>query len=113
MVRRLRESAENTPVKVLYGIELDWVPGRMDEVSREIQEEPFDYLIGSIHYVGDFAFDNPYEIEKWDSIGVDHVWNRYAGLMCEFVQNFKFDIMGHARPCRKNSGIARPTRRNS
>ncbi|HCG24691.1 MAG TPA: histidinol phosphate phosphatase [Lentisphaeria bacterium] len=96
IVRRLRESAENTPVKVLYGIELDWVPGRMDEVSREIQEEPFDYLIGSIHYVGDFAFDNPYEIEKWDSIGVDHVWNRYAGLMCEFVQNFKFDIMGHA-----------------
>ena len=96
IVRRLRESAENTPVKVLYGIELDWVPGRMDEVSREIQEEPFDYLIGSIHYVGDFAFDNPYEIEKCDSIGVDHVWTRYAGLMCEFVQNFKFDIMGHA-----------------
>ena len=92
----LRKAAQGTGVKVLYGIELDWVPGRMDEVARAIENEPFDYRIGSIHYVGDFAFDNPAEIGKWESIGVDRVWNRYAELMCEFVQNFRFEIMGHA-----------------
>ncbi len=96
IVDGLRREAEETSVKILYGIELDWVPGRMDEVALNIENEKFDYRIGSVHYVGDFAFDNPAEIGQWEKIGVDNVWERYAELMCDFVQNFDFDIMGHA-----------------
>lgn len=94
-VRAIQKKARQTPLKVLYGIELDYVPGRMNEVAAAIDAEPFDYRIGSIHYVDDFAFDSPDQIHIWAERGADWVWNRYAELLCEFVDSFPFEIMGH------------------
>lgn len=94
-VRTMQKKAKDTPLTVLYGIELDFVPGRMDEVASAIANEPFDYRIGSIHYVDDFAFDNPDFAYIWKDRGADWVWNRYADLLCEFVDSFEFEIMGH------------------
>ena len=94
MVRDLQRKAENTPVEVLYGIELDYVPGRMQEVYDAIQDEPFDYRIGSVHYT-DFAFDDPGMMQCWHSRGADAVWNEYADRMCAFVDSCDFEIMAH------------------
>lgn len=95
LVRSIQEKARNTPLTVLYGIELDYVPGRMDEVASAIGKEPFDYRIGSVHYVDDFAFDNPDMLHVWEERGADWVWNRYAELLCEFIDVFPFEIMAH------------------
>jgi len=95
LVHRIQSIAEGSGVKVLYGIELDWVPGRMDEVAQAIQDEPYDYRIGSIHFVGDFGFDNVNDMYMWKTLGPDYVWGNYPNLMCDFVQNFDFDIMAH------------------
>ena len=65
----LREKFPSLPIK--YGLEVDWVPGRMDEVWDSLDKEEFDYLIGSIHHVGDFPFDNPErlkDIKRWTII---------------------------------------------
>ncbi len=94
IVRQLQ--AADSPVKVLYGIELDWVPGHMDEVYRNIETEPFDYIIGSIHFIDDFGFDSPCYIERWQKYGAQWVWDRYADLILEFAENADFDIIAHA-----------------
>lgn len=93
-VSQLQKLAEKTPVKVLYGIEMDYVPNRMDEVYDAIKDEPFDYRLGSIHYV-DFGFDNPEMISVWEAKGAPWVWNNYAEKMCEFVESCSFEIMAH------------------
>lgn len=89
-----RESGSD--IQVLYAAEFDYVPGRMAEVYTALDREDFDYLIGSIHYVDDFAFDDPSKKEEWFSRGVDYIWGRYAELLCEFVTGYRFEIMGHA-----------------
>ena len=94
LVRTLQRKAASTPVEVLYGIELDYVPGRMDEVYEAIEEEPFDYRIGSIHYT-DFGFDDPEQLPRWQEQGADAVWNEYAHRMCAFVGRCGFEIMAH------------------
>ena len=94
IVRHLQNLAEPDPIEVLYGIELDYVPGRMKEVYNAIQNEPFDYRIGSIHYT-DFAFDDPEMIPGWRERGADAVWNDYADRMCAFVDSCSFEIMAH------------------
>ena len=79
IVRSLREQAEGGPVRVLAAAEFDYVPGRMDEVFAALApvRNEFDYLLGSVHYVGEFAFDDPDKLDEWPRYGVDAVWDGY------------------------------------
>ena len=94
MVRSLQEKQAAYGVEVLYGIELDYVPGRMDEVYDAIAAEPFDYRIGSVHYT-DFGFDDPDMMGQWEKEGPDAVWNEYADRLCRLVESCDFEIMAH------------------
>ena len=83
-------------VKVKFGLEVDWVPGRMDEVFHNLDKEGFDYLIGSVHYTDEFPFDNPDSVEKWREKGAaDKIWHRYFELILQMVQSGKLNIIGH------------------
>ncbi len=45
---------------IRLGVEADWFPSTADEIRNRLAEHPFDYVIGSVHYVGDFLADgNP------------------------------------------------------
>jgi histidinol-phosphatase (PHP family) len=86
----------NSPVKVKYGVETDWVPGKMDETYANLAKYDFDYVIGSIHYVEDFPFDNPEVLPVWEIEGkAEWVWNNYYRLMLDYVSEGKFNIIGH------------------
>ena len=83
-------------IKVKYGLEVDWVPGKMDEVFQNLDKEDFDYLVGSVHYTDEFPFDNPDTVEKWREKGVaDKVWHRYFDLVLQMVESGNFNIIGH------------------
>ena len=85
-----------SPVTVKYGMEIDWVPGRMDETYANLKKYDYDYVIGSIHYVEDFPFDNPDTLPVWKIEGkAEWVWNTYYKLMLDYVSEAKFDIIGH------------------
>lgn len=89
--------AIKSDVKVKYALEADWVPGKMDEVLPLMANEPFDYVIGSIHYTDELPFDNP-DTRKavWEAEGrTEFIWNRYYELMLEMVNAGCFNIMGH------------------
>ncbi len=87
----------NSPVRVRYAIEADWVSGRMDEALRILAGEPFDYIIGSIHYADDLPFDDPDEKKAvWEVEGREEwIWHRYYELMLEMVCAGCFNIIGH------------------
>jgi len=94
IVQDLKNSSKK--VKVRYGIEIDWAPGKMDELSGNIRNEDFDYIIGSVHHIDGFAFDNPDFASKWkEQDFVDRIWDRYAENLLEFVEAGGFDIIGH------------------
>jgi histidinol-phosphatase (PHP family) len=83
-------------IEVLFGMEIDWVPGRMNEVEDFLSKIEYDYLIGSVHYVDNLPFDHPDHYKDWDNEdGIEYVWSRYFELMYDFVSWGKFDIMGH------------------
>lgn len=84
-------------IAIKYGLEVDWVSGRMDEVFAKIANEPFDYLIGSIHYTDNFPFDNPEIEEVWreDKSLAEKVWKSYLEISVEMVSSGKLNIIGH------------------
>ncbi|MBQ3060120.1 MAG: histidinol-phosphatase [Desulfovibrio sp.] len=44
--------------RVLFGMEMDWLEGQEDYVRRACQAFDFDYLIGSVHFIGHWGFDD-------------------------------------------------------
>jgi histidinol-phosphatase (PHP family) len=81
------------PVK--FGIELDYIPGRDEEMRAMINNYPFDYVIGSIHWIGDFGFDTPENLIKWDQWDVKDAYNRYFEILMHLADSRLFDIIGH------------------
>ncbi len=86
----------NSPVKVKYGLEVDLVPGKMEEIYSNLKQYDFDYIIGSIHYTDELPFDNPDNLAVWETNGKEEwIWNRYYELLLEYTSGGGFNIIGH------------------
>ena len=80
------------PVKV--GLEVDWIPGREEAIARLIGDRPWDYIIGSVHFIADRAVDHDgYDI--WETSSPDEVWTRYFETLGEAAASGLFDVLAH------------------
>lgn len=79
-------------ITVLLGYEVDYLPGYMDD---RVLKRPCDYLIGSVHFIDEWGFDNPEFIGRYDHVDMDEVYSRYFGLMELMAKTGSFDIVGH------------------
>ena len=71
---------------------------------------PWDYFIGSVHYVSDsWAIDNPYKLSEWKNRDVMEVWSIYFERLTMAAEIGLFEIIGHADLPKKFGH--RPTRR--
>jgi histidinol-phosphatase (PHP family) len=78
------------------GIEADFVPGREDRLANLLEARPWDYVVGSVHFVSDMAVDLNDEWDIWrrgDS--PERVWTRYFEWVAEAARSGLFDIMAH------------------
>jgi histidinol-phosphatase (PHP family) len=82
-----------TPLRL--GLEVDFVPGAEDRTQTLVDGRGLDYVIGSVHFVGDRAVDHG----DWDIWSVrgdpDDVWRRYFETVGEAVRSGLFDILAH------------------
>jgi len=88
----LRAKAEGLPVKL--SIEVDYIPGK-EKVTREILARyPFDYVIGSVHFIGTWGIDVSPEI-GWPEADVDRAYQEYFRLLEQAARSGLFDILAH------------------
>ena len=92
MVRELRDDAEP---RVFFGIEADYYPQCEEFLAPWLPKQPFDLVLGSVHYIGNWGFDNPAERKKWDSADVEGVWRAYFALVVKLVATGLFDVLSH------------------
>jgi len=77
------------------GIEMDFVPGAEDRTANLVEERGFDYVVGSVHFVGDRAVDHE-GFDIWEERGdPDAVWRRYFETLAEAARSGLFDILAH------------------
>ncbi|MBA1438410.1 MAG: histidinol-phosphatase HisJ family protein [Epsilonproteobacteria bacterium] len=79
-------------IKTVLGYEVDYLEGYMDE--RVLQAD-VDYLIGSVHFIDKWGFDNPEFIGKYDEEDIDTLWEKYFFAIKKMAQSKLFDIVGH------------------
>ena len=79
-------------IKILLGYEVDWLPGYMDD---RVVLADVDYLIGSVHFIDKWSFDNPEFIGGWKGKDIDEIWKAYFEATEAMAKSGKFDIVGH------------------
>jgi histidinol-phosphatase (PHP family) len=78
------------------GIEADFVPGREDRMANLLEGRPWDYVIGSVHFVGDEAVDHPdWDIWSTRTVDPEKVWRRYFETLGEAARSGLFDVLAH------------------
>jgi histidinol-phosphatase (PHP family) len=84
---------EQTDLKL--GIEADFIPGREDRMAELLDGRDFDYVVGSIHFVGDGALD--YELyDIWSATSSpEKVWRTYFEWLGQAAASGMFDILAH------------------
>lgn len=90
-VEFLRES------ELLAGIEADFVPGSEDRIGSLLDRLELDYVIGSVHFLGDGAqaLDHG-DYDIWASNpDPARVWERYFAMLAEAARSGLFDVMAH------------------
>lgn len=77
------------------GIEADFVPGREDRTANLLQARDFDYVVGSVHFLGDHALDTD-DYGVWRSgRSVEEIWRVYFQTLGEAARSGLFDILAH------------------
>jgi histidinol-phosphatase (PHP family) len=79
------------PVKL--GVEVDYVPGREDETRDLLEPYPWDYVLGSIHFIDGFGVDG--EPRLIDAVGVGEAWRRYFDMLMAAARSRLFDSLSH------------------
>lgn len=83
------------PGFVLLGIEADYLPNRVNDLRSLLEAYPFDYVIGSVHFLDDWGFDNEAQIEEFSRRDIDEIYVRYYRLIGEAAETGLFTIIGH------------------
>jgi len=81
--------------EVFFGVEADYYEGCERFLGSWLSVEVFDYVLGSIHFIQGWGFDNPEERDVWDSVDVTATWRKYFDILSRLVDSRLFDAVGH------------------
>ena len=95
------KNRNDLPLDVKFGLEVDYIENREQEIKDSIHMFPVDYIIGSVHYVGDWNFDT--RDHGYESKDIDRFYQEYFRLIQKAAKSGLFDIMGHVDVVKKFS----------
>jgi histidinol-phosphatase (PHP family) len=79
------------PVKL--ALEVDYLSGREGELHELLAPYPWDFLLGSVHWLDGEAVD--LEPGVWARLPVEEVWRRYFAALRGAASSGLFDVLPH------------------
>ena len=70
----------------------------MDQVADLLAGYPFDVLLGSVHWLGSWRFDDlddPVSMAEWPARRVDDVWTAYTEAIEDLAASGTCDVLAH------------------
>lgn len=81
------------PIKIKWGLEVCYFPEYEKLIGDILRSFPFDFSVGSIHWVDGFGFDH--KAEFWNNIDAEHIYSNYYQLMLRLVKSGLFSGVAH------------------
>jgi len=92
------QQAKEAGLPVVIGLEVDYYEGQMDKVTALLADHPFDVLLGSVHWLGAWRFDDvdvALQMDEWTTRQVDECWERYTLAFEELAATGACDVLAH------------------
>jgi histidinol-phosphatase (PHP family) len=97
-----RAQREHPALTIRLGLEVDYLPGHENWIRELAARHPWDYFIGSVHYVSDsWDLDNPKKLSEWKKRDPFEVWSIYFDRLTQAAASGLFEIIGHADLAKK------------
>jgi histidinol-phosphatase (PHP family) len=87
-------AARDAGLPVLVGVEMDWLPGRRDEIAAFLRDRPFDVVLGSVHWLGPLGVDHP-DYPAWERRSPEELWGAYLDELVAAARSGLFDVLAH------------------
>ncbi len=81
------------PVKI--GIEIDYIPEAEEQIREFVSKYQWDYVFGSVHWLGEFGFDLKENLSLWQKYDIDKIWKEYFNTLLKAAQSGIFDSLPH------------------
>lgn len=81
------------PVDIKFGLEVCYFKESEDFIYDHTRNLGLDFLLGSMHFIGSFAFDH--NAELWQGIDVDAAYKRYFEDSISLAESGLFSGIGH------------------
>ena len=93
-VRRLQEryNRDDAPFRIRLGMEMDFIPSRLDIARDTARRYEWDYLIGSVHNIGFEKLQEPGMYDFWNIEDVCEIYFHFVGMM---IRERFCDVVGH------------------
>jgi len=79
-------------IEILIGYEVDYLVGHMDD---RVLGADVDFLIGSVHFLDKWGFDNPEFMGGYEGRDIDSIYREYFDSIEMMAKSGYFDIVGH------------------
>jgi histidinol-phosphatase (PHP family) len=90
-IENLRNHIKNIKIKI--GLEVDFFEGKEQEILTFLSPLPLDYIIGSVHYLGEKTVD--FGPEFYEGKSIDRLFKSYFHSVSAAAASGLFDIIGH------------------
>lgn len=89
------DEAQQEGLQIKMGIEMDYTPGKEKEMADFINQHPFDYVIGSVHWIKDWGIDLDIHKDEYEKRDLKEVYEQYYDQIVTLAESRLFDFVGH------------------
>jgi len=82
-------------ITLRLGIEADYFPGSSEELKQLLGKFEWDYVIGSVHYIYGWGFDNPETKEQFEEYNLVDLYKDFFKLVEEMIRSGIFQFVAH------------------
>ncbi|RLQ96492.1 histidinol phosphate phosphatase domain-containing protein [Falsibacillus albus] len=90
-----KEKWSRNGIELRIGIEADYFPGCEKDLSLLLQTYEWDYVIGSVHFVDGWGFDNPETIQYFERFSLEGLYERFFHIVEAAIRSGLFDFVAH------------------
>lgn len=91
----IREANSVEGIDVLLGIEADYYDQCEPFLEKWLAEHPFDYVLGSVHFLA-YHRERDHALEGiWDSDDLEGIWSRYFARIQRLADSRLYDVAAH------------------
>ena len=94
---QMRSKGEDAPL-LIVGAEADWFnqdPEWSKQSVIEARAAGIEVILGSVHMLDGWAFDDPAQIDTWHNCDIEEVWDFYFGEWIKATKSGLYDVMAH------------------